>query len=112
MVEPIIETAVILAVGIYSYRRIFRIHRQGMLAASATGALWDLGLDVKKLPPHAKAKFFGEADALSTATKGRFHPKRLAMRFFGWYCVENPRFDPSAFRSDGALSASIGIMRA
>jgi hypothetical protein len=82
-----------------------------MFAARASGLLFDLGLDVKRLPVLAQAQFFIEASAVHT-TDRRFHPKRLALRFFGWYCVDNSKFDSRALVREGVLVESISIMRA
>jgi len=82
-----------------------------MLAARASGKLYDLGLDVKALPEDAKRKFFIEANALSSATNGKFDPKRLAMRFFGWYCTESRAFNGQGLMWEGAMSDAITTMR-
>jgi hypothetical protein len=82
-----------------------------VFAARVSNLLFDLGIDVRTLPALPKAQFFIEASALHSSTKGRFHPKRMAMRFFGWFCAENANFDYSAFMHDGAMIESISIMR-
>lgn len=46
-----------------------------MFASKASGALFDLGLDVRRLPDEPRKKFFIEAHALHTATKGKFEPE-------------------------------------
>lgn len=82
-----------------------------IFAARVSSLLFDLGIDVRKLPVLAKAQFFVEASALHTSMKGRFHPKRMAMRFFGWYCAESTKFDDNALMHDGVMVGSIFIMR-
>jgi len=77
----------------------------------ASGHLFDLGLDVRKLPKDANKKFFREASALYRSTNGRFHPKLLAVRFFGWYVVEFPHTDVGAYTKGGSASGSLPIMR-
>jgi hypothetical protein len=101
---------VVVGVTMWWFRRSGG-HDEGLFAARASGYLFDLGLDVKRLPDKARAKFFQEAHALHSATKGRFHPKRFAMRFFGWYCTENKDLDLRPFLGEGVISSSIPIMR-
>jgi len=81
-----------------------------MFAARVSGLLFDLGLDVKRLPVLPHANFFIEVSAIHKTDRS-FHPKRLAMRFFGWYCVGNTNFDSCAFLREGVLVESISIMR-
>lgn len=86
-------------------------HQEGMFAARASGHLYDLGLDVKALPEEARQKFFIEVNALNTATNGTFDPKRLAMRFFGWYCTEHRAFNGQGLMWEGAMSDAVSTMR-
>ncbi len=91
---------------------ILRVTRgEGVFASQASGALYDLGLDVRRLPDEPRKKFFIEAHALHTATKGRFHPKHLAMRFFTWYHTEYEYGDPQAIVGDGSLIKALILMR-
>jgi hypothetical protein len=92
------------------FRRGYSL-RKFLFAARVSSLLFDLGIDVRKLPVLPKANFFIEASALHTSMKGRFHPKRMAMRFFGWYCVESTNFDDRALIYDGVMVESISIMR-
>jgi hypothetical protein len=83
----------------------------GRFTARVSGYLFDLGLDVRHLPHRSKEKFFQEADALHIATNGSFNPKRLAIRFFSWYCVENPDFNSRPLLREGVIGSSIPLMR-
>jgi hypothetical protein len=87
-----------------------------MFVAKASGALFDLGLDVKRLSPEAKERYFIEGHAIYEATRKRppeqrYNPKRFAMRFFVWYGLEYKRTDTQAFVREGVLADSIAIMR-
>ena len=77
----------------------------------ASGDLFDLHLDVRKLPPGPKQKFFSEATALYRATNGKFSRRRFAMRFFGWYTTECPYPDAKSFTVEGAVSGALPVMR-
>lgn len=104
--------AVVLLAGYGVYRHFFTGgHSEAIWTAKVSGDLWDLHLDVKKLPPEANKKFFNEAHALHQATKGKFHRKRFAMRFFGWYVAEYPGPDIRSFNVEGAVAGSIPVMR-
>lgn len=101
---------VVIALAFLWFRRSGG-HQEGMLAARASGNLYDLGLDVKALPQEAQEKFFIETKALSNATKGKFDSKRFAMRFFGWYCTESRAFDGQGLLWEGAMSDAVTTMR-
>jgi hypothetical protein len=89
----------------------FKGNASSLFTARVSGDLFDLGLDVKRLPDRPRQKFFDECLAVHTATKGVYKSKRLAMRFFVWYVVECPDFDQKAFIRDGVLTSSISIMK-
>jgi hypothetical protein len=112
LLSSIVIIGLFAALGLLAWRVLKGGHSAGVFAAKASGALFDLGVDVKRLSPAAKEKFFTEADALFEASKGNFHPKRFAMRFFGWYVVESGIADPNAFLREGVMVQSIPIMRA
>lgn len=113
----IIFVVVVIAAGIFwAYRSFGAAHGEGMFVAKASGALFDLGLDIKRLPDEAKKKFFREGHAAYEATKNRprksrYNPKFIAMAFFAWYGVEYGRMDPKAFLREGVLAESISTMR-
>jgi len=105
-----------LVVGIVVWRSVRTVHNAGWFVAKASGALFDLGLDVKRLPPSANEKFFREGRAAFEATKNRpttnrYNPKLFAMAFFVWYGVEYKLVDQKAFLRKGVLADSIRIMR-
>ncbi len=112
----ILLVAIVIACGFWAWRTFGTTHSEGLFIARASGALFDLGLDVKRLPAEAKQHFFREGHVIYEATKdrpsnSRYNPKRLAMRFFGWYGVEYKMPDPKAFLREGVLADSISTMR-
>jgi len=113
-----IFAVVLIAAGAFwAYRFIGTPHGEGMFVAKASGALFDLGLDVERLPDEAQKKFFREGHAAYEATKNRprktrYNAKFIAMAFFAWYGVGYRRMDPKAFLREGVLAESIGKMRA
>jgi hypothetical protein len=112
----IVLVAIVIVCTFWAWRTFGSTHSEGLFVAKASGALFDLGLDVKRLPAEAKQHFFREGHAIYEATKdrpsrNRYNPKRFAMRFFGWYSVEYKMPDPKAFLRDGVLAGSISTMR-
>ncbi len=76
-----------------------------------TARLKDLNLLVYRLPDPAIRHLVREAGAIHAA-KRDFDPRRLAMRFFIFYCTEYKPFDPRALSVEGAITKAIPTMRA
>lgn len=76
-----------------------------------TARLKDLNLLVYRLPDPAIRHLVREAGAIH-GTKRDFDPRRLATRFFGFYCTEYKPFDPRALSVEGAITKAIPTMRA
>jgi hypothetical protein len=82
-----------------------------MFAARVWGALFDLGLDAKRLGMPLGKKLESEIHATFVATKGRYSHHRLALRFFVYALVETHDAPFHATVREGALTQSVVLIR-
>lgn len=87
-----------------------RYFRPSLFAARVSGALYDLGLDVKKLGPDSK-RLHNECMAFYGALKSKANPKSFAVRFFVHAYTESASFPERAFFRDAPLVHSIPIIK-
>lgn len=90
---------------------LVRNHAPSMFAARVAGALFDLGLNVKKLDGVLSKKLEIECLAYYGATKQRANYRLLAVRFFVFACSEYERFPVHAIIRDAPLITAISIIR-
>lgn len=87
-------------------------HAPAMFAARIAGALFDLGLDAKKLDDRLHKKLHIETLAVFGATKGKYSHHHFAVRFFVHSLIEIEHAQYQAVVNDGALTRSIAVIRA
>lgn len=90
---------------------LVRNHAPSMFAARVAGALYDLGLDVKKLDDSFRKKLEIETLAYQGATKKRANYHLFAVRFFVFTLVESEHPPYQAVVKEGALVGSIALIR-
>jgi hypothetical protein len=90
---------------------LVRNHAPAMFAARVAGALYDLGLDVKKLDGPFRKKLEIETLAYQGATKRKANHHLFAARFFVFTLVESERPPYHAVVKEGALVGSIALIR-
>ncbi len=88
-----------------------RNHPQALFAARVSGALFDLGLDSRRLHPQMSKKLQWEIHKVYTVTKGRQGFHMLAVRFFVHALCEVDDVPYGAVLRDGVLGKSVGIIR-
>lgn len=86
-------------------------HAPSMFAARITGALFDLGLDARKLDDRLHKKLQIETLAVFGATKGQYSHHHFAVRFFVYSLVDIENGQYQAVVNDGALTRSIAVIR-
>lgn len=90
---------------------VIRNHAPSMFAGRVAGALYDLGVNVKKLDPVLSKKLEIECRAYYGATKKRANYRLLAVRFFVFACTEYENFPVHAIMRDAPLVTAISILR-
>jgi hypothetical protein len=88
-----------------------RNHPQALFAARVSGALFDLGLDSKRLHPRMSKMLRWEIHKIYAVTKGRLGPHMLAVRFFVYALCEEEDVPYGAVMRDGVLADSVSIIR-
>lgn len=107
----IIIAAIIIVVLVLVIAMFMRTHAPAMFQTRVGGALYDLGIDVKKLEPFFREKLFNECVAYYGATKKDASPTLLAVRFFVFAITESERLPIGAIIKEAPLISSIPIIR-
>ena len=89
----------------------FRNHAPSMFAARIAGALFDLGLDARRLDDRLQRKLQSETIAVFRATKGRYSHHSFAVRFFVYSLVDIDNGQYQAVTGEGALTKAIAVIR-
>lgn len=103
--------AVCAGVSVLLIIPFIRYFRPSLFAARVSGALYDLGLDVKKLDGSDSKRLHIECMAFYGALRGKANPKVLALRFFVHAYTQNPTFPERAFFRDAPLVHSIPVIK-
>ena len=102
----------IIAVMVWVAMKVMRTHSPSMFAARVSGALYDLGIDARKLDDYFKKKLEIERRAFYGASfqKPPNH-KAFALRFFVFALIEYKRLPIGAIIQDAPLVTSIPIIK-
>ena len=103
--------AVIAGVSVLLILPVIRYFGPSLFAPRVSGALYDLGLDVKKLDGPDSKRLHIETMAFYGALKGKANPKIRAVRFFVHAYTESASFPARAFFRDAPLVHSIPIIK-
>ena len=104
----IIAGTVVLAWLVFN---VVKNHAPSMFAARVSGALFDLGIDARKLDDFFSKKLEIECKAFYGATKKKANPQLLAVRFFVFALIESDKFPIGAVTRDAPLLPSITTIR-
>lgn len=89
----------------------FRSHAPSVFAARIAGALFDLGLDTRKLDDRLHKKLQIETLAVFRATNGQYSHHHFAVRFFVYSLIDIENGQYQAVTREGALTRSIPVIR-
>jgi hypothetical protein len=89
----------------------FRNHAPSVFAARIAGALFDLGLDARKLDDRLHKKLQIETLAVFRAAKGQYSHHHFAVRFFVYSLVDIENGQYQAVTGEGALTKAIAVIR-
>jgi hypothetical protein len=103
--------AVLAGISVLLMFPVVRYFRPSLFAARVSGALYDLGLDVKKLDSPDSKRLHRECMAFLGALKGKANPKVLALRFFVHAYTESSTFPERAFFRDAPLVHSVPVLK-
>ena len=103
--------AVLAGGGLLLAYPVVRFFRPSLFAARVSGALYDLGLDVKKLDGPDSKRLHTETMTYYGVMKGKANPKILAVRFFVHAYTNSATFPEGAFFRDAPLVHSIPIIK-
>lgn len=104
---------ILVAVVVFGwvFVKLVRNYAPSMFAARVAGALYDLGLDVKKLDAAFRKKLEMETLPYQRAAKKSANHYLFAVRFFVFSFAESERPPYQAVIKEGALVSSIALIR-
>lgn len=73
--------------------------------------LFELGLDVRKLPPQSRARLRLDAASAACRPQDASCPRQTAFRFFAWYVMRAPDFAPKALRGEGGIADALSVVQ-